>query len=172
MFNHGGGGGGGGRGGSQKYSHVRAYSDSSSDDDDDDYDDGIGGGNPNDDFVQREIRQQKVRFCSCAEMMMLAVRAGAPHTARANERHPPPPNSPPSSELAAFPSVLGSSLLPDPRGHGAQRTQNERTGARNAIYPQLMMKKQDEGLEMLGQSAERLGRISMGIHEELGHQNK
>jgi hypothetical protein len=25
---------------------------------------------------------------------------------------------------------------------------------------------------MLGQSAERLSKISMGIHEELGHQNK
>ncbi len=37
---------------------------------------------------------------------------------------------------------------------------------------QLMMKKQDEGLEMLGQSAERLSQISMGIHEELGHQSK
>jgi hypothetical protein len=40
------------------------------------------------------------------------------------------------------------------------------------ISHQLMMKKQDEGLEMLGQSAERLSQISMGIHEELGHQNK
>ncbi|KAL3827341.1 hypothetical protein ACHAXA_005087 [Cyclostephanos tholiformis] len=36
----------------------------------------------------------------------------------------------------------------------------------------LMMKKQDEGLEMLGQSAERLSQISMGIHDELRHQNK
>ena len=35
-----------------------------------------------------------------------------------------------------------------------------------------MMKEQDQGLEMLGQSAERLSKISMGIHEELGHQNK
>mmetsp|Transcript_26403 Transcript_26403/g.37706 ORF Transcript_26403/g.37706 Transcript_26403/m.37706 type:complete len:139 (+) Transcript_26403:35-451(+) len=37
---------------------------------------------------------------------------------------------------------------------------------------QMMMKQQDEGLEMLGQSADRLSQISMGIHEELGHQNK
>lgn len=37
---------------------------------------------------------------------------------------------------------------------------------------QQMMKEQDQGLEMLGQSAERLSKISMGIHEELGHQNK
>eukprot|EP00571_Detonula_confervacea_P007166 CAMPEP_0172328092 /NCGR_PEP_ID=MMETSP1058-20130122/60172_1 /TAXON_ID=83371 /ORGANISM="Detonula confervacea, Strain CCMP 353" /LENGTH=94 /DNA_ID=CAMNT_0013045189 /DNA_START=91 /DNA_END=376 /DNA_ORIENTATION=+ len=37
---------------------------------------------------------------------------------------------------------------------------------------QMMMKEQDEGLEMLGQSAERLSKISLGIHEELGHQDK
>lgn len=37
---------------------------------------------------------------------------------------------------------------------------------------QMMMKEQDQGLEMLGQSAERLSKISLGIHEELGHQNK
>ncbi len=37
---------------------------------------------------------------------------------------------------------------------------------------QLMMRQQDEGLEMLGQSADRLSQISMGIHEELGQQNK
>ena len=41
-----------------------------------------------------------------------------------------------------------------------------------SILSQMMMKQQDEGLEMLGQSAERLSKISMGIHEELGHQNK
>lgn len=40
------------------------------------------------------------------------------------------------------------------------------------MLQQMMMKQQDEGLEMLGQSAERLSKISMGIHEELGHQNK
>lgn len=33
---------------------------------------------------------------------------------------------------------------------------------------QMMMKEQDQGLEMLGQSAERLSKISLGIHEELG----
>ncbi|EED87611.1 syntaxin [Thalassiosira pseudonana CCMP1335] len=36
----------------------------------------------------------------------------------------------------------------------------------------MMMKQQDQGLEMLGQSAERLSQISMGIHEELGNQNR
>uniref|UniRef100_A0A7S4IM31 t-SNARE coiled-coil homology domain-containing protein n=1 Tax=Odontella aurita TaxID=265563 RepID=A0A7S4IM31_9STRA len=36
----------------------------------------------------------------------------------------------------------------------------------------LQMKRQDEGLEMLGQSADRLGQLSMNIHEELGQQNK
>ncbi len=49
--------GGGGRNGGQKYSHIRAYSDSDGSSSDDEY----GGGNPNDDFIQREIRQQKVR---------------------------------------------------------------------------------------------------------------
>ena len=34
------------------------------------------------------------------------------------------------------------------------------------------MKEQDEGLEMLGQSAVRLGELSMNISEELGEQNK
>ncbi|KAL7524424.1 hypothetical protein ACHAWF_000945 [Thalassiosira exigua] len=37
---------------------------------------------------------------------------------------------------------------------------------------QMIMKEQDQGLEMLGQSAERLGELSLGIHEELGHQSK
>jgi t-SNARE complex subunit (syntaxin) len=34
------------------------------------------------------------------------------------------------------------------------------------------MKKQDEGLDMLSASVERLGQMSMGISEELGQQNK
>jgi ABC-type transport system involved in cytochrome c biogenesis ATPase subunit len=34
------------------------------------------------------------------------------------------------------------------------------------------MRQQDEGLEMLGQSADRLGQMSMTISEELGFQNK
>ncbi|KAL3761457.1 hypothetical protein ACHAWU_007416 [Discostella pseudostelligera] len=37
---------------------------------------------------------------------------------------------------------------------------------------QLMMRQQDEGLEMLGESATRLSQISLGIHEELGQQMK
>jgi len=36
----------------------------------------------------------------------------------------------------------------------------------------LQMQEQDAGLEMLGQSAQRLGQLSLGISEELGHQNK
>ena len=36
----------------------------------------------------------------------------------------------------------------------------------------LQMKQQDEGLEMLSKSADRLGQLSLGIHEELGSQNK
>mmetsp|Transcript_21642 Transcript_21642/g.47198 ORF Transcript_21642/g.47198 Transcript_21642/m.47198 type:complete len:130 (+) Transcript_21642:249-638(+) len=34
------------------------------------------------------------------------------------------------------------------------------------------LKQQDEGLDMLSKSAERLGALSMGISEELGQQNK
>ena len=37
---------------------------------------------------------------------------------------------------------------------------------------ELMMKEQDQGLEMLSQSAIRLGDLSMAISEELGQQNK
>merc|ERR1719438_66240 len=34
------------------------------------------------------------------------------------------------------------------------------------------LRQQDEGLEMLSQSARRLGELSLGISEELGEQNK
>ena len=34
------------------------------------------------------------------------------------------------------------------------------------------LKQQDEGLDMLSKSADRLGALSLGISEELGHQNK
>jgi hypothetical protein len=37
---------------------------------------------------------------------------------------------------------------------------------------QQLMQQQDQGLEMLAQSAERLGTLSMAIHDELGQQNK
>lgn len=37
--------------------------------------------------------------------------------------------------------------------------------------PQQQLKQQDEGLDMLSKSAERLGALSMGISEELGQQN-
>jgi hypothetical protein len=36
----------------------------------------------------------------------------------------------------------------------------------------MLMRQQDEGLEMLGESATRLSQISLGIHEELGQQMK
>lgn len=36
----------------------------------------------------------------------------------------------------------------------------------------LQMKEQDEGLEMLSESAQRLGKLSMNISEELDTQNK
>ena len=38
--------------------------------------------------------------------------------------------------------------------------------------PQQQLKQQDEGLDMLSKSADRLGALSLGISEELGHQNK
>ena len=37
---------------------------------------------------------------------------------------------------------------------------------------QMQLEQQDEGLEMLSQSAERLGKMSMTISDELGQQNK
>ena len=37
---------------------------------------------------------------------------------------------------------------------------------------QELLRKQDEGLDMLSASVERLGQMSMGISEELGQQNK
>lgn len=36
----------------------------------------------------------------------------------------------------------------------------------------IQLKQQDEGLEMLGQSASRLGQLSMNITEELDTQNR
>jgi len=36
----------------------------------------------------------------------------------------------------------------------------------------LQLQQQDQGLEMLAQSAERLGQMSMGIHDELNQQNR
>lgn len=43
---------------------------------------------------------------------------------------------------------------------------------RQIRHQQLQIKKQDEGLEMLSKSADRLGQFSLGIHEELKSQNK
>jgi hypothetical protein len=43
---------------------------------------------------------------------------------------------------------------------------------RQIKHQQLQIKKQDEGLEMLSKSADRLGQLSFGIHEELNQQNK
>ena len=36
----------------------------------------------------------------------------------------------------------------------------------------LQLQQQDEGLELLSESAARLGSLSLGISEELNHQNK
>jgi hypothetical protein len=43
---------------------------------------------------------------------------------------------------------------------------------RQMRHQQLEMRRQDEGLEMLSESASRLGTLSLGISEELGHQNR
>lgn len=40
------------------------------------------------------------------------------------------------------------------------------------LITKTQMRKQDEGLEMLSQSAERLGKLSLNINEELNSQNK
>jgi len=42
---------------------------------------------------------------------------------------------------------------------------------RQVNQQQLELKRQDEGLEMLSESANRLGTLSLGIHEELNSQN-
>jgi hypothetical protein len=44
--------------------------------------------------------------------------------------------------------------------------------SREIRQQKLLLKQQDVGLELLSESADRLAQISMGIHEELGHQNK
>ena len=54
----------------------------------------------------------------------------------------------------------------------SQGTPSSLSSPHSSSHVQMMMKKQDEGLEMLGQSAARLGELSMNIHEEIGHQNK
>ena len=43
---------------------------------------------------------------------------------------------------------------------------------RQIRHQQLEMRRQDDGLDMLSQSASRLGTLSLGISEELGQQNK
>ena len=40
------------------------------------------------------------------------------------------------------------------------------------LFLQQQLKQQDEGLDMLSKSADRLGALSLGISEELGQQNK
>jgi hypothetical protein len=50
---------------------------------------------------------------------------------------------------------------------------NGRGGPQDSLArQQQLMQQQDAGLEMLGQHAERLGEMSMQIHEELGQQNR
>jgi len=60
-------------------------------------------------------------------------------------------------------------------GGGGYRDNTNRNGGPPPIDPlarqQQLMQQQDQGLEMLGVSAERLGAMSMQIHEELNSQN-
>ena len=60
---------------------------------------------------------------------------------------------------------------PHADGHGSGNNSNGNSTNGMARHQQLM-KKQDEGLEMLSKSAERLGQMSMQIHEEIGTQNQ
>jgi t-SNARE complex subunit (syntaxin) len=55
----------------------------------------------------------------------------------------------------------------DVDGHG--NTSGTATGMGRQ---QQLLQQQDQGLEMLGQSADRLGQMSLQISEELGFQNK
>lgn len=59
-----------------------------------------------------------------------------------------------------------------PHHHRADREEEDFIQREIRQQQQLMMRQQDEGLEMLGESAMRLGQISLGIHEELGQQMK
>lgn len=57
----------------------------------------------------------------------------------------------------------------------SSHNQNNRNGGGpqdSLARQQQLMQHQDAGLEMLGQHAERLGQMSLQIHEELGQQNK
>jgi hypothetical protein len=63
----------------------------------------------------------------------------------------------------------------DPFAGNSRRRTNGTSGdpvADSMQRQQQLFAEQDQGLEMLGQSAERLGKMSMAIHEELGFQNK
>ena len=61
-------------------------------------------------------------------------------------------------------------------GGGGYRDRTSKNGGPTSSDPlerqQQLMKQQDQGLEMLGLSAERLGTLSMQINDELNQQNK
>ena len=149
--------------GSQKYNQVPPYSDSDSDDD--------GG---EDDFIQREIKNQQVSsvfFFRLRFICLIEIGANESYATRYNillYR---------GNHLHLL-SIDWDALYYTSQTFGFNSLHTTTTTFTNAwkyinITPmQMMMKEQDEGLEMLGQSAERLSKISLGIHEELGHQNK
>jgi hypothetical protein len=60
---------------------------------------------------------------------------------------------------------------PNSTGNGSSNYGDDGNGG-SQLRQQQLMKAQDQGLEMLGKAAERLGTLSMGISEELGQQNK
>mmetsp|Transcript_24074 Transcript_24074/g.27862 ORF Transcript_24074/g.27862 Transcript_24074/m.27862 type:complete len:139 (+) Transcript_24074:267-683(+) len=53
-----------------------------------------------------------------------------------------------------------------------QEEEEEDFVQRQIRHQQMELKKQDDGLDMLSESAVRLGTLSLGISEELGFQNK
>lgn len=53
-----------------------------------------------------------------------------------------------------------------------ERQRNDDFASNSLSRQKQMFQEQDKGLEMLSQSAERLGQMSLTINEELGFQNK
>ena len=74
--------------------------------------------------------------------------------------------TPPSRSSSKNNSMHNGSIV---SGNGSS---NDFVGNSSLGRQQELMRKQDEGLEMLSQSAERLGAMSLQIGEEIGFQNK
>lgn len=74
--------------------------------------------------------------------------------------------TPPSQSSSRHSSVNGAASAAN-----SQYSDNP-AAAQSIGRQQALMKQQDQGLEMLSQSAERLGAMSLQINEEIGFQNK